>query len=83
VKSLVQPRQSRGVLSCLNYSKKDLIRFTNNVGVVTIPKEVLCFKDALRQVRTGAEVLRSAKHPYNYNVGCAIRNFFKPYLCSR
>ena len=54
------------------------------IRVGTMPKEVLCFKDALRQVWSGAgAVLRSAKHPYNYNVGCAIGNFFNPDLCPR
>ena len=52
------------------------------IRVGTMPKEVLCFKDALRQVWSGAgAVLRSAKHPYNYDVGCAIGNFFNPDLC--
>jgi hypothetical protein len=52
--------------------------------VGTMPKEVLCFKDALRQVWSGAgAILRSAKHPYNYDVGCAIGNFFNPDLCPR
>lgn len=54
------------------------------IRVGTMPKEVLCFKDALRQVWSGARaVLRSAEHPYNYDVGCAIGNFFNPDLCPR
>ena len=50
----------------------------------TLPQEVLCFKDALRQVWNGAgAILRAAKQPYNYDVGCAIGDFFNPDLCPR
>lgn len=49
-----------------------------------MPRKVLCFKDALRRVwmKDGA-LLRSAKHPYNYDVGCATRDFLNPDLYPR
>jgi hypothetical protein len=54
------------------------------IRVGTMPKEVLCFKDTLRQVWSGAgAVLRSAKHPYNYDIGCVTGNFLNPDLCPR
>lgn len=46
-------------------------------------QEVLCFKDALGQIWGGAgAILRSAKHPYNCNVRCAV-GYFNPDLCPR
>ena len=54
------------------------------IRVGTMPKEVLCFKDALRQVWSRAgSVLRTTKHPYNYDLGCATGNFFNQDLCPR
>ena len=57
-------------------------RFCNDgVSNLSERRQVLCFNDVLRQIWSGAgAVLRSAKHPYNYDVSGTS---FNPDPCPR